>query len=74
MLQRILLLACMSGICVPAFGQVNLTGTWAPPRPHYEDDPERAPGPALVEFHGLPINDQARQWGLAFRSSRLSLP
>jgi len=74
MLQRILLLAVVSGICGPALGQVNLTGTWAPPRPHYEDDPERAPGPALVEYHGLPINDQARQWGLAFRSSRLSLP
>jgi hypothetical protein len=27
-----------------------------------------------VEFLGLPINDYARQWGLAFRPSRLSLP
>lgn len=73
MLKRFLFVAIVVGICAPAFGQLNLTGVWAPPRPHFEDDPERGPGPALVEFHGLPINDQARQWGLAFRPSRLSL-
>jgi len=28
----------------------------------------------LVEFLGLPINDQAREWGLAYRPGRLSLP
>jgi hypothetical protein len=39
-----------------------------------EDLPERLQGPSLVEFLGLPINDQARQWGLAYRSGRLSLP
>jgi hypothetical protein len=27
-----------------------------------------------VDYLGLPINDHARQWGLAFRSSRVSLP
>jgi hypothetical protein len=57
-----------------AFAQVNLTGLWAPPRPYDEDEPERGPGPSLVEFVGLPINDQARQWGLAYRPGRLSLP
>jgi hypothetical protein len=59
---------------IPLFAQVNLTGIWAPPRPYDEDEPERGPGPSLVEFVGLPINDYARQWGLAYRPGRLSLP
>jgi len=58
----------------PAFAQLDLTGAWAPIRPYEEDEPERGPGPSLVEFVGLPINDQGRQWGLAYRSGRLSLP
>src|SRR6188508_1891630 len=69
-----LLLVGVLGLCLPAFAQLDLTGTWAPPRPYEEDEPERGPGPSLVEFIGLPINDQARQWGLAYKSSRLSLP
>jgi len=73
MLRTLLLVALSFGVSSVAFAQVNLTGVWAPPRPYTEDEPERGPGPALVEFQGLPINDQARQWGLAFRSSRLSL-
>ena len=57
----------------PAFAQLDLTGLWAPPRPYDEDEPERGPGPSLVEFVGLPINDYAREWGLAYRPGRLSL-
>src|SRR4026207_1154392 len=68
-----LLAALVLGTSLPAFAQLDLTGGWAPPRPYEEDEPERGPGPALVDFVGLPINDSARQWGLAFRSSRLSL-
>ena len=64
----------MLATSLPAYAQLDLTGLWAPPRPYTEDEPERGPGPALVEFLGLPINDYARQWGLAFRPSRLSLP
>src|SRR5262245_57292854 len=66
-----LLILCTS---VPAFAQLDLTGVWAPPRPYAKDEPERGPGPSLVEFVGLPINDYARQWGLAYRPGRLSLP
>jgi hypothetical protein len=58
---------------VPAFAQIDLTGVWNP-RVGDEDNPERLQGPSLVEFLGIPINDQARQWGLSYRSSRLSLP
>src|SRR4026208_308527 len=63
----------MLWMSVSAFAQLDLTGIWAPPRPYEEDEPERGPGPSLVEFMGLPINDQARQWGLAYRPGRLSL-
>ncbi len=56
----------------PAFAQVDFTGVWNP-NTNAEDGPERVAGPSLVEFLGLPINDQARQWGLAYRSGRLSL-
>ena len=56
----------------PAFAQVDFTGFWTATT-NWEDGPERVQGPSLVEFLGLPINDQARQWGLAYRSSRLSI-
>jgi hypothetical protein len=62
------------GTSAPVLAQLDLSGAWATIRPYEEDEPERGPGPSLVEFVGLPINDQARQWGLAFRSSRLALP
>src|SRR2546423_11892826 len=69
------LLLLMAAFCtnVPAYAQLDLTGVWAPPRPYDEDEPERGPGPSLVEFVGLPINDYARQWGLAYSPGRLSL-
>jgi hypothetical protein len=57
---------------VPAFAQVDFTGVWNATT-NWEDGPERVQGPSLVEFVGLPINDQARQWGLAYRPSRLSI-
>src|SRR5206468_9119584 len=68
-----LLLGVMLLAGIPAFAQVDFTGVWAP-RTGDEDTPERLAGPSLVEYLGLPINDYARQWGLADRSGRLSLP
>jgi hypothetical protein len=70
----VLVVVVVLGFCIPASAQLDLSGLWAPPRPYDEDEPERGPGPALVDFVGLPINDHGRQWGLAFRPSRLSLP
>ena len=58
---------------VPAIAQVDFSGVWSP-RTGDEDNPERLAGPSLVEFLGIPINDYARQWGLAYRPGRLSLP
>jgi len=58
---------------LPAFAQVDFTGVWNP-RTGDEDNPERLAGPSLVEFLGLPVNDYARQWGLAYSPARLALP
>lgn len=71
---RFLALLVMLSTSVPAFAQLDFTGYWNAPRPNWEDEPERVAGPSLVEFLGLPINDQARQWGLAYSPARLSLP
>jgi hypothetical protein len=57
---------------LPAFAQIDLSGVWAPIT--HEDQPERGPGPELVDFAGLPINEAARQWALSWDPSRLSLP
>jgi hypothetical protein len=52
--------------------QINLAGEWSPQ--YHEDFPERIPGPELVNFLGLPINEAARQWALSWDPSRLTLP
>lgn len=70
----VILLLAMLSLSAPALAQVDFTGYWNSPRPNHEDDAERVAGPSLVEFVGLPINDQAREWGLAYRPGRLSLP
>jgi hypothetical protein len=54
-----------------AFAQVDITGVWNPQ--YHEDQPERIPGPELVDYLGLPINAQARQWALAWNPDRLGL-
>ena len=62
----ILLLA----LAAPAFAQLDLTGVWLPV--FHEDQPERIPGPSLVDYLGLPINDSARKWALAWDPDRLT--
>lgn len=57
----------------PAMAQLDLTGVWNPDIQD-EDNPERLAGPSLVEFLGIPVNDYARQWGLAYSPARLALP
>ena len=56
----------------PALAQVDLSGTWTPL--YQEDQPERIPGPDLVDYLGIPINDSARQWALRWDPDRLTLP
>jgi len=59
-------------VSVPSFGQVDLSGAWTPQ--YTEDQPERIPGPDLVDYLGIPINPEARQWALSWDPDRLSLP
>ena len=54
-----------------ARAQVDLTGSWGPR--YHEDFLERIPGPDLVDYLGLPINEAARQWALSWDPSRLTL-
>jgi hypothetical protein len=59
-------------LSLPVFAQTDLSGVWGPL--FHEDQPERGPGPELVDFGGLPINDEARQWALSWDPDRLTLP
>lgn len=56
----------------PAFAQMDLTGSWAS-RMH-EDWIDRFPGPDVVDYLGLPLNDEGRAKALAYSSSQLSMP
>jgi cyclase len=56
----------------PAGAQRDISGTWR--ALYHEDQPERIPGPSLVEYQGLPINEAARQRGLSWDASMLSMP
>ena len=56
---------------VPAFAQLDLSGIWSPQ--FHEDQPERIPGPELADYLGIPINEAAREWALAWDPSRLTL-
>ena len=51
---------------------LDLSGNWAPVI--HEDQPERIPGPALVDYLGLPITDGARLWAESWDSGRLAVP
>src|ERR1700733_9664662 len=54
-----------------AFAQLDLSGSWSPV--FHEDQPERIPGPDLVDYLGIPINAEARQWALSWDPDRLTL-
>jgi hypothetical protein len=60
-----------AGFAASAAAERDISGTWA--ALYHEDQPERIPGPSLVEYYGLPINDAARRRGLAWDASMLSM-
>jgi len=51
---------------------LDLSGNWSPL--FDEDQPERIPGPELVNYAGLPITDGARLWAESWDASRLTVP
>ena len=56
----------------PAFAQIDFSGVWAPIM--HEDSIERAAGPDIGDFLGLPINDAGRQRAEAWDATLLTLP
>lgn len=58
-------------IAPSASAQVDLTGMWNPQ--FTEDQPERIPGPELLDYAGIPLNDFARKWAIAWAPDRLGL-
>jgi hypothetical protein len=56
----------------PAFAQVDFSGIWAPIM--HEDSIERAAGPDIGDYLGLPINDAERQRAETWDASLLTLP
>src|SRR5437868_2067358 len=81
--QRLLELCVFVSLgCVPAIAQtagafnaspgLDLTGNWQ--TIVHEDQPERGPGPALVDYGGLPITDGVRQFALRWDAARLTVP
>src|SRR5437762_3429132 len=56
----------------PASAQIDLTGNWG--AVFHEDQLERVPGPALGDYLGLPINEEARAFAEAWDPSRLTVP
>jgi glyoxylase-like metal-dependent hydrolase (beta-lactamase superfamily II) len=51
--------------------ETDLSGEWVPR--YHEDLPERIPGPALGEYHGIPINEAARRRAESWSASMLSV-
>jgi hypothetical protein len=75
MLRRCLVLlsfvVSMLGAAPPASAQMDLSGIWAPIM--HEDSVERAAGPDIGDFLGLPINDAGRARAEAWDASILTL-
>jgi hypothetical protein len=67
-----LLFLGMTLCSVPAFAQMDFSGEWNPI--HQEDQPERAGGPDVGDYTGIPINDAARLRGDTWAASIQTLP
>ena len=53
--------------CFSAQAQIDLSGEWG--AVFHEDFDERRPGPEMVEYQGIPINEAARR-----RAFKLEVP
>jgi len=83
-LKKSLIFACSAVLIGQAYGQFgagggpgsfrpapgsDLSGNWSP-APHEEELSD----PSIAEFAGVPINEGAQAWGLAWSPSRVTLP
>jgi len=72
-LASLIVFAAVLSVGRPASAQVvDLSGVWAPLM--HEDAPERAAGPEVGDYLGLPINDNMRLRGDSWQASLLTLP
>jgi hypothetical protein len=65
-------LVLMLFLAVPALGQVDFSGEWAPR--FHEDQPERVPGPELGDYLGIPLNEAGRLRADTWAASVQTLP
>ena len=56
-------------LSIPAFAQVDLSGSWQPAPAE-----DSLGNPDLVDYTGIPINNAARQWALSWDPDRLGQP
>lgn len=66
-----LVAALLLVMSAPAFAEIDLSGVWGVR--FHEDFPERVPGPDMVEYEGIPINEANRTRGLSWDPSILTL-
>src|SRR5688572_18007619 len=66
-----ILLFVLTAPTIPAFGQVDFSGEWAPI--YHEDAPERLPGPELADYTGIPLNEAGRMRGDTYDADRISV-
>ncbi len=57
---------------VPAFAELDLSGTWA--NRLHEDQLERGPGPRIGDYTGVPLNDEGRARADAWQISIQTMP
>ncbi len=70
--RSILVCAFIFASAAVASAQILLDGEWKPV--YHEDQVERIPGPELVDYLGIPINDADRLRAESWDASRLTLP
>ena len=58
-------------LSIPAFGQIDFSGEWAPL--YHENAPERLPGPELGDYTEIPVNEAARMRGDSYDADRISV-
>lgn len=57
---------------VPAFAQVDFSGQWA--AINQQDARTRGPGPDLVDYSPIPLNEEGRAVALSYSYSTISMP
>ena len=72
-LSAIAAIALLCGLVgAPAYAQVDLNGGWQ--SLEHEDWIERAPGPDIGDYTGLPLNDEGRARADAYQVSLQAMP